>query len=130
MAGSITVSTINNDTGVFVSQNAMNGIAKAWVNYNGTTQTIRGSFNVSSVTRNALGDYTVNFTASMPNANYAATTGGRFSASYRGFSSIQAQNTGNVNILCHALIQANTLFYPYINSQDDHDIVTVSVFSS
>ena len=45
---------------------------RAWVNFNGTTSpgTIRASGNVSSVTRNATGDYTVNFTTAMPDANY------------------------------------------------------------
>lgn len=63
---------------------------RAWVNFNGlndssnaasltnTNRFIRASGNVSSVLRNALGDYTVNFTTAMPNANYAVcvvTTG-------------------------------------------------------
>ena len=74
MAGSITISTLNNDTGVLAAQNGMNGIAKAWVNFNGTgTPAIRGSFNVSSITDNGTGDYTVNFTTAMPDANYAVT---------------------------------------------------------
>lgn len=47
--------------------------ARAWVNFNGTgTVAIRGSGNVSSITDNGTGDYTVNFTTAMPNANYAA----------------------------------------------------------
>jgi hypothetical protein len=51
---------------------------RAWVNFDGTTagtnpapMTIRGSGNVSSVTRNSLGNFTVNFTTAMPNAAYA-----------------------------------------------------------
>jgi hypothetical protein len=46
---------------------------RAWVNFDGTTSpgTIRASGNVSSVTRNGTGDYTVNFTTAMPDANYA-----------------------------------------------------------
>jgi hypothetical protein len=71
MAGQITVSTIRDDTGVLATQNGMTGIAKAWVNADGTNGTIRGSFNVSSVTRNSTGDYTVNYTTAMPNANYS-----------------------------------------------------------
>jgi hypothetical protein len=52
--------------------NVINGSAKAWVNFNGTgTVAIRESFNVSSITDNAAGDYTVNFTNAMPDANYA-----------------------------------------------------------
>jgi hypothetical protein len=48
------------------------GIAKAWVNFNGTgTVAIRASYNVSSITDNGTGDYTVNFTNALPDANYA-----------------------------------------------------------
>jgi hypothetical protein len=46
---------------------------RAWVNFNGTgTVAIRASGNVSSITDNGTGDYTVNFTTNMPDANYAA----------------------------------------------------------
>ncbi len=51
---------------------------RAWVNFNGTgTVAIRASGNVSSITDNGAGDYTVNFTNAMPDANYciAGTTG-------------------------------------------------------
>jgi len=45
---------------------------RAWVNFNGTgTVAIVGSGNVTSITDNAVGDYTVNFTTAMPDANYA-----------------------------------------------------------
>jgi hypothetical protein len=44
---------------------------RAWVNFNGTgTVAIRASGNVSSITDNGTGDYTVNFTTAMPDANY------------------------------------------------------------
>jgi hypothetical protein len=72
MAGRLVVTTLNNDTGVLATQNGMTGIAKAWVNFNGTgTVAIRDSFNVSSITDNGTGDYTVNFTNAMPNVNYS-----------------------------------------------------------
>tara|TARA_B110000858_G_C17748375_1_gene448440 strand:- start:748 stop:1218 length:471 start_codon:yes stop_codon:yes gene_type:complete len=46
---------------------------RAWVNFNGTgTVAIRASGNVSSITDNGSGDYTVNFTTAMPDVNYAA----------------------------------------------------------
>jgi hypothetical protein len=49
---------------------------RAWVNFNGqASAAIRGSGNVSSVTYNAAGDYTLNFTTAMPDANYAAVFG-------------------------------------------------------
>lgn len=62
-------------------RNAMNATnpppmftARAWVNFNGTgTVSIRSSGNVSSITDNGTGDYTVNFSTSLPDANYAWT---------------------------------------------------------
>ena len=48
---------------------------RAWVNFNGTgTVAINGSGNVSSITDNGTGDYTVNFTTNMPNTSYTYTT--------------------------------------------------------
>jgi len=45
---------------------------RAWVNFNGTgTVAIRANGNVSSITDNGTGDYTVNFTTAMPDGNYA-----------------------------------------------------------
>jgi hypothetical protein len=45
---------------------------RAWVNFNGTgTVAIRASGNVASITDNGTGNYTVNFTTAMPDANYA-----------------------------------------------------------
>ena len=54
-------------------------MARAWVNFNGTgTVAIRGSGNVSSITDNGTGDYTVNFTTAMSDANYSwFVSGGR-----------------------------------------------------
>ena len=49
-----------------------NGIAKAWVNFNGTgVVAIRASYNVSSITDNGQGLYTVNFTNAFADANYS-----------------------------------------------------------
>lgn len=46
-------------------------LCRAWVNFDGTgTVAIRASYNVSSITDNGVGDYTVNFTTAMPDANY------------------------------------------------------------
>lgn len=47
---------------------------RAWVNFNGTgTVAIRASGNVSSITDNGVGDYTINFTTAMPDANYSVS---------------------------------------------------------
>lgn len=45
---------------------------RAWINFDGTgTPTARGSGNVSSITDNGAGDYTINFTTALPDANYS-----------------------------------------------------------
>jgi hypothetical protein len=67
------VNTLQNAAGT--GQPAMSGAAKAWVNFNGTgTVAIRASFNVTSITDNGTGDYTVNFTTAMTDVDYAITT--------------------------------------------------------
>lgn len=80
MAGTITASVVKNDTtsppqfqnsaGTEIGQ-----LCRAWVNFTGSTAVIRASFNVSSVTRTGTGDYTVNFTNALADANYACVTG-------------------------------------------------------
>jgi hypothetical protein len=67
--------TISNGTVSTSSANVIQGSAKAWVNFNGTGGTIRASYNVSSITVNGTGDYTVNFTNAFADANYAFTCG-------------------------------------------------------
>jgi hypothetical protein len=55
-------------------ENAINGSAKAWVNFNGQgTVAIRGSYNVSSITDIGTGTYQVNLTTAMPDANFSCT---------------------------------------------------------
>lgn len=74
-------------------------LCRAWVEFNGvTTATIRASFNVSSVTRNGTGYYTVNFTTAMADANYAVSGsasppyGVRYSGGITVFSGTSAVN--------------------------------------
>ena len=74
MAGTLTIGTLSDGTNSTSTTNAILGSAKAWVNFNGvSTATVRASYNVSSVTRNATGDYTVNFTSALADANYAVS---------------------------------------------------------
>ena len=72
VAGTTTL-TLPATTGT-VLNDATVGVCRAWVNFNGTgTVAIRASFNVTSITDNGTGDYTVNFTTAMTDANYSAT---------------------------------------------------------
>lgn len=78
---------------------------RAWVNFNGTgTIAIRSSGNVSSITDNGVADYTVNFTTSMSDANYAVvssennTTGSTTTSNSRSLSAITVA-TGSVRVI-------------------------------
>tara|TARA_R100000406_G_scaffold5627_3_gene3805 strand:- start:779 stop:1180 length:402 start_codon:yes stop_codon:yes gene_type:complete len=67
---------------------------KAYINFNGGGVTIRGSFNVSSVTDNATGDFTLNFTNSMANDDFSV---GGFSGFGDGYAS--DENTGGIGFV-------------------------------
>jgi hypothetical protein len=72
MAGTLTISTLSDGTSSTSATDIVKGSARAWVNFNGTgTVAIRASYNVSSITDNGTGDYTINFTNALADANYA-----------------------------------------------------------
>jgi hypothetical protein len=90
---------------------------RAWVNFNGTgTVAIRASGNVTSITDNGTGVYTVNFTTSMPDANY--TIHGTVNGNSR-IMSINTQAAGSS--------QVQTRYTPS-NIAQDCDYVDVAVF--
>jgi hypothetical protein len=64
------------------------GLAKAWVRFNGTNGSIYASYNVTSVTRNSTGDYTINFTNALTDTNYAV------------IGSTNSYNSGNNGGIC------------------------------
>ena len=101
-------------------------ICKAWVNFDGTTSpgTIRSSYNVSSVTKNGTGDYTVNFATAMADANYSSVIAVRknldgISANLPSFYNT-AFNTGNVRVASAALG----------NNGSDSDTMSVAIFGN
>ena len=100
----ITVTNIK-ATGETASR-AVEGVAAAWANWNGTgTVAIRGSVNVSSITDNGTGDYTTNITNAMGNANYCYTAlGGDTSGSL----SVRIENASNRTTTTIDLISYNT----------------------
>jgi hypothetical protein len=73
----LTTPNINSAQIATVSGSAPLYMCRAWVNFNGTgTVAIRGSGNVSSITDNGTGTYTVNFTTAMSDANYCTNATG------------------------------------------------------
>ena len=80
MAGTLITSTIQgttltDGTNSTSATNCIQGSAKAWVNFTGSSGTINGSYNISSVTLNSTGKYTITMTTAMPNVNYAISLG-------------------------------------------------------
>ena len=58
---------------------------RAWVNFDGTgTVAIRDGGNVSSITDNGTGNYTINFTNNMPDVNYAVNAISAYSLTTNG----------------------------------------------
>ena len=75
------VTTIQDTSGgnASASEQIAQGRAKSWVQFDGrSTPSIADSFNVSSITDNGTGDYDVNFSTNMSNANYSVVTGGNY----------------------------------------------------
>jgi hypothetical protein len=91
-------------------------LCRAWINYKGTaTRSIRASFNVSSVTFNATGDYTVNFTNALPDANFAVLV----SAVATTYSNV---NDANTTTSARVVITAYTL------SNADSSLTSIAIF--
>ena len=97
---------------------------RAWVNFNGNpTLAIRGSGNVSSVTRSSTGVYTVNFTNALSDANYATfVTANRSASGVDGYGSLYGAGTYTASAV--QVLSA----YASSATLQDAPIVCVSVF--
>tara|TARA_R110000868_G_scaffold159998_3_gene389270 strand:+ start:83 stop:448 length:366 start_codon:yes stop_codon:yes gene_type:complete len=96
-------------------------LCRAWVNFNGTgTVAIRASGNVSSITDNSTGQYTVNFTTAMSDANYS-TVFGQGGLSYGGTAFIRAGLTTTSSIGIASYNITNTTY-------EDANPFNVSIF--
>mgnify|MGYP000967703193 CR=1 FL=1 len=141
-AGTVTIAPNNvtfaaNHAGIKAALNASGnpGIyaCRAWVNFDGTTNTagfctIRDSGNVSTVADNGTGTYTVNFTTAMPDANFAVvnaptyTTSGAASAMIRQASIVSNSTTTSA-------VQINTGYsFPSGYGLEDQAVVAIAIF--
>ena len=79
---------------------ASNQLAKAWVQFQGSNGTINSSYNVSSVTRNSSGDFTVTFTNAFADANYAFAVSSQWNVSTNNSTIVwNAPTTTTLNIV-------------------------------
>ena len=99
-AGSMTVVGEGGTT----TTNLQQGLGKSWVNFDGTgTIAARDSLNVGSLTDNGTGDYTVNFTNAIDNANYSCVTSAARTINNAFMSSIYYSGglaTGSARVRC------------------------------
>jgi hypothetical protein len=98
---------------------------RSWVSFNGTgTVAIRGSGNVSSITDNGTGLYTVNFTTAMPDANYGWTG----SVKDDGASAPFLSTAASVSTPIYSTTQLKVQSWTYAGSPYDSSAVTVTIF--
>lgn len=103
---------------------------RAWVNFSGINSlVIRESKNVSSITDNGTGQYTVNFTTLMPDANYCAIAASRTSSVEAiGCCSPVTYTTASIAVFCSGEITSGGLDYMGRNFNIDHSTVNVAIF--
>jgi hypothetical protein len=101
--------------------------ARAWVNFDGSgTVTIRSSGNVSSITDNGVGDYTINFVVAMADANYSFCIGNNnYNQIYPRATGLFGETpaTGGIR-----LKQAYTVTFGSAQTFEDTAYFTVTVF--
>ena len=135
-AGDVNKHIVVNSTadGVAIGTGGINQarIAKAWVNFDGTgTIAIRESYNVSSLTDHATGDYTVTFSTAMTDANYAVSCSILNNTwSHSGDSSFRNAMPQKDGYLTSSV----RVFSRFVNAsgygQEDENIVNVIVFGN
>lgn len=121
MAGTIVADSWVNGNGT------ENYKCRAWVNFNGTgTVAIRASGNVSSITDNGAGNYTVNFASALADVNYATVLGSRESTDAN-------ENAYNARIArngVHSTTGVQIVYGYYVSSNQyaDAETITVAIF--
>ena len=115
-AGDITVTS----EGGAATQSLQQGLAKAWVNFQGSsTAAIRDALNSSSLTDNGTGDYTNTYTSAFANTNYSSPTSSKQDDTYNDrFLSIKAASTTTTR----------SYFYAYSINYYDADYAHIAIF--
>lgn len=97
---------------------------RAWVNFNGTgTVAIRASGNVTSITDNGTGDYTVNFTTAMPDVNYSITV-----SAARTSTNVESLIAGPTNVANTAVGSCRLTTTTDSGVKEDSALVCATVF--
>jgi len=122
------VNTIQNTSGGSSStpEQIEQGRAKAWVNFDGSgTIAIRDSFNISSITDNATGEYTVTLSTAMANANYSIVQGVKSPLSNRNtYCCLGGSNENNPSTTAFQVVTLGSTN----NSMTDANYIMAAVF--
>lgn len=109
-----------------IQSNSVTTNALAWVNFNGTgTVAIRSSYNVSSITDNGIGNYTVNFATALSDANYSTVvTPSAINGTEGGAAGgCNSPSQSQVTVLIHVVSATST-------PTQDRSIVNVAIFGN
>jgi len=120
----IRVTTLKDTSGSNSSTTAeiASGRAKAFVNFNGTsTVAIRANFNVNSITDNGTGDYTVNFSTALADANYCVTGA---VGDYNTSNSARSVAVSNITAPTTSAVR----IHPILGAAEDQVRMCVSIF--
>jgi len=93
-AGDITITS----EGGAATQSLQQGLAKAWCHFEGSDATLDGTFNVGSLTDNGAGNFDINFSSSMSDANFSASTTANISITGVTECKCQTYTTSSVRI--------------------------------
>jgi hypothetical protein len=122
-AGSVTFPMLS--TSATEADNVASRTAKAWVYYNGVTNTILSDFNVSTVTDVGTGNFTVNFSSSLASSSISVSGIGRFDGSNAQVIGLRSAGTGSVGLYTGSAHAYGT----NVGVPTDVDYVSISVFS-
>lgn len=115
-----------------VQSNGVTTNALAWVNFNGvTTTSIRASYNVSSITRNGAGDYTINFATALADANYAIAGVAKYNSTATNAWRLVAlySNAAYSSVVTTTSVRVMTM-YANGTAPEDTEAVMVNVFGN
>jgi hypothetical protein len=125
VTGSIRSNTLNPPLFQNTSGTEIGTLCRAWVNFNGTgTVAIRSSYNVSSITDNGTGQYTVNFATALADANYSAVCSGSRASNQLGYGVFKARPSSAS--ACPVYFYIEDTFSG--ETASDGDILCVSIF--
>jgi len=104
------------------------GLCKAWVNFNGAGSVqIRAAYNVSSITDNGTGSYTVNFTNAMPDVNYSVAGGAAASSGGQGYRWL-AVGSGQASDFSMLTTSVRVQSVYDASNKTDAEFVSVAIF--